>query len=111
MLSLTSGGPASSTRTGTAGSPVRRVASMHPAGMVAPVGVQAVVHPDGELASARAAASVGVPMIHSTAASNSIEDVAAALGDTPRWFQLYWPNDPELAASFVRRAEAAGYGA
>ena len=29
----------------------------------------------------------------------------------PRWFQLYWPNDDEIAASFVRRAEAAGYGA
>src|SRR3954451_18473127 len=84
---------------------------LHSPLLLAPVGVQQIVHPDGELASARAAASLGVPMIHSTAASHSIEDVAAALGDTPRWFQLYWPNDPELAASFVRRAEAAGYGA
>jgi isopentenyl diphosphate isomerase/L-lactate dehydrogenase-like FMN-dependent dehydrogenase len=40
-----------------------------------------------------------------------LEEVAAALGPTPRWFQLYWPKDPELAASFVRRAELAGYGA
>src|SRR4051794_20662237 len=86
-------------------------AELHSPLLLAPVGVQAIVHPDGELASARAAASVGVPMVHSTAASHSIEDVAAALGDTPRWFQLYWPNDPELAASLVRRAEAAGYGA
>jgi isopentenyl diphosphate isomerase/L-lactate dehydrogenase-like FMN-dependent dehydrogenase len=79
--------------------------------LLAPVGVQAIVHPEGELATARAAASVGVPMIHSTAASHSIEDVASALGETPRWFQLYWPNDAELAASFVERAEAAGYSA
>jgi isopentenyl diphosphate isomerase/L-lactate dehydrogenase-like FMN-dependent dehydrogenase len=86
-------------------------AELHSPVMLAPVGVQAIVHPEGELASARAAASLDVPMVHSTAASNSIEDVAAALGDTPRWFQLYWPNDPEMAASFVRRAEAAGYGA
>src|SRR3954447_18849100 len=57
--------------------------------LLAPVGVQQIVHPDGELATARAAARAGVPMIHSTAASQSIEDVAAALGDTPRWFQLY----------------------
>jgi isopentenyl diphosphate isomerase/L-lactate dehydrogenase-like FMN-dependent dehydrogenase len=84
---------------------------LHSPLLLAPVGVQQIVHPDGELASARAAASLGVPMVHSTAASNSIEDVAAALGDTPRWFQLYWPNDPEMAASFVGRAEAAGYGA
>ena len=84
---------------------------LHSPLLLAPVGVQAIVHPDGELASARAAASLGVPMVHSTAASHSIEDVAAALGDTPRWFQLYWPNDPELAASFVHRAEAAGYSA
>src|SRR3954470_2727908 len=86
-------------------------AELHSPVLLAPVGVQQIVHPDGELASARAAASLGVPMVHSTAASNSIEDVAAALGDTPRWFQLYWPNDQALAASFVERAEAAGYGA
>jgi isopentenyl diphosphate isomerase/L-lactate dehydrogenase-like FMN-dependent dehydrogenase len=40
-----------------------------------------------------------------------MEDIAAELGDTPRIFQLYWPNDPELAESFLGRAEAAGYGA
>jgi lactate 2-monooxygenase len=40
-----------------------------------------------------------------------MEDVAAALGDTPRWFQLYWPRDPDLTRSFLARAEAAGYSA
>ena len=33
------------------------------------------------------------------------------MGNAPRWFQLYWVNDREIAASFVKRAEAAGYGA
>ena len=79
--------------------------------LLAPIGVQAVVHPDGELATARAAASVGAPMIVSTASHFSLEEVAEAGGDAPRWFQLYWPNDPELARSFVQRAERAGYGA
>ncbi len=78
--------------------------------MLAPVGVLSIVHPEGELAVARAAARLGVPMVVSTAASNALEDVMAA-SDGPKWFQLYWPNDRELAASFVHRAEAAGYAA
>lgn len=79
--------------------------------MLAPIGVQKIVHEDGELATARAAAALGVPMIVSTASHFSLEEVAEAAGEAPRWFQLYWPNDPELAESFVKRAEAAGYGA
>lgn len=79
--------------------------------LLAPIGVQKVVHSDGELATARAAAAVGVPMIASTAAHFSLEEIAEAGGDAPRWFQLYWPNDPALARSMVERAERAGYGA
>lgn len=79
--------------------------------LLAPIGVQKVVHDDGELATARAAAAVGVPMIASTAAHSSLEEIAEAGGDAPRWFQLYWPNDPALARSMVERAERAGYGA
>jgi len=79
--------------------------------LLAPIGVQKVVHPDGELATARAAASLGLPMIASTASAFTMEEIAEAGGEAPRWFQLYWPNDRELAASFVGRAEAAGYGA
>ncbi|MDX6601981.1 MAG: lactate 2-monooxygenase [Solirubrobacterales bacterium] len=79
--------------------------------MLAPIGVQKVVHPDGELATARAAASLGLPMIASTASAFTLEEIAEAGGDAPRWFQLYWPNDRALAASFVERAEATGYGA
>jgi lactate 2-monooxygenase len=79
--------------------------------MLAPIGVQKVLHEDGELATARAAAAVGVPMIASTASHFSLEEIAAAGGEAPRWFQLYWPNDPELARSFVERAERSGYEA
>ena len=79
--------------------------------LLAPIGVQKVVHEEGELATARAAAAVGVPMIASTAAHFSLEEIAEAGGEGPRWFQLYWPNDPALARSMVERAERAGYGA
>jgi L-lactate dehydrogenase (cytochrome) len=79
--------------------------------LLAPIGVQKVVHEDGELATARAAAALGVPMIASTAAHFSLEEIAEAGGEGPRWFQLYWPNDPALARSMVERAERAGYGA
>jgi len=77
--------------------------------MLAPVGVLGIAHPDGESAVARAAASAGVPMILSTAATTAMEDVAAASGDGQRWFQLYWPKDRAVAASFLGRAQAAGY--
>jgi L-lactate dehydrogenase (cytochrome) len=79
--------------------------------MLAPIGVQKVVHEDGELATARAAAALGLPMIASTASAFSLEEIAVASGDGPRWFQLYWPNDRRLVESFVGRAEAAGYEA
>nr|MBO2501074.1 alpha-hydroxy-acid oxidizing protein [Thermoanaerobacterales bacterium] len=79
--------------------------------LLAPIGVQTIVHPEGELASARAAAELGLVYIHSTAAAHSIEQAAEASGDGPRWYQLYWPKDPEVAASLVQRAEAAGYRA
>lgn len=77
---------------------------------VAPMGVQTIAHPDGELATARAAAAVGVPYIHSTAAAHSFEQVAEA-ADGPRWYQLYWPTDQDVCRSFLDRAKAAGYTA
>jgi lactate 2-monooxygenase len=79
--------------------------------LVAPVGVQSIVHPYGELATATAAADCGVPLVLSSVSSVRLEDVAEAMGDAPRWFQLYWPKDPELTSSFLSRAEAAGYSA
>jgi lactate 2-monooxygenase len=77
--------------------------------LLAPVGVQSITHPEGELATARAAAELGVPMIMSTAASHTIEEVAAASGAGPRWYQLYRPKDDELCASILGRAAAAGF--
>ncbi|HTA15930.1 MAG TPA: lactate 2-monooxygenase [Solirubrobacteraceae bacterium] len=79
--------------------------------LLAPIGVQTVAHPDGELASARAAAHVGVPLIASTAASHTIEQIAEAAGEQSCWYQLYWPRDRELARSFIERAERSGYEA
>ncbi|MEV0408890.1 lactate 2-monooxygenase [Actinoallomurus sp. NPDC050550] len=77
--------------------------------LAAPVGVQSIVHPDGELATARACAALGVPMVLSTMSSYSIEAVAEANGAGPRWFQLYRPNDDELTASLLERARLAGF--
>jgi len=79
--------------------------------LMAPVGVQSIVHPDGELASARAAAARGITMILSTASSHTIEEVAQEMGESSRWYQLYWPRERDLAESFVARAQRAGYGA
>jgi lactate 2-monooxygenase len=79
--------------------------------LLAPLGVQSIIHPQGELAVARAASALGVPMVLSTVSSHTLEEVAGAQGPGRRWFQLYWPKDPELAASLVHRAERAGYGA
>ena len=79
--------------------------------LLAPVGVQGIVHSDGELATARAASSLGVPLILSTLSSYSIEEVAQASGIGPRWFMLYWGKDADLTASMLQRAEAAGYSA
>jgi lactate 2-monooxygenase len=79
--------------------------------LVAPIGVQEIVHPDAEEATARACASVKVPMILSTAATRSIEQVAKANGDGDRWYQLYWPKPQaeEFTASLIGRAKANGF--
>ncbi|MFN2590113.1 MAG: lactate 2-monooxygenase [Actinomycetota bacterium] len=79
--------------------------------LLAPIGVQSIVHDDAEAAVARAAASLGVPIVLSTASSKPMEEVAEAMGSVPRWFQLYWPRDPDLTQSFLSRAEAAGFSA
>jgi isopentenyl diphosphate isomerase/L-lactate dehydrogenase-like FMN-dependent dehydrogenase len=79
--------------------------------LLAPIGVQGMLHAEAELAVARAARSLGIPLVLSSVSSTPLEVVAETLGESPRWFQLYWPNDPALAASFVGRAERAGYSA
>lgn len=79
--------------------------------LMAPVGVIGLCAQDGhgDLATARAAARTGVPMIASTMSVDPLEQVAAELGDTPGFFQLYTPTDRDVAASLVHRAEAAGF--
>lgn len=77
--------------------------------LLAPIGVLSIAHEEAEPAVGRASAASGVPMVLSGAATHPLEEVAET--GCPRWYQLYWPNDRELCASFVSRAEAAGYSA
>ena len=76
----------------------------------APTALHKLAHPDGELASARAAAEAGALLCLSTLSTYSIEDVAS-VGEGPRWFQLYVHKQRDLAVDLVRRAAAAGYDA
>ncbi|MGV4983879.1 alpha-hydroxy-acid oxidizing protein [Streptomyces sp. NRAIS4] len=78
---------------------------------MAPVGVIGLCAQDGhgDLATARAAARTGVPMVASTLTVDPLEEVAAEFGATPGFFQLYTPTDRELAESLVHRAEKAGF--
>ncbi|UAK30662.1 lactate 2-monooxygenase [Nocardia asteroides] len=80
---------------------------------LAPVGVIGLCAQDGhgDIATAKAAARTGVPMVASTLTVDPLEDVAAQFGDTPGMFQLYTPTNRDLAQSLVRRAEAAGFRA
>ena len=77
--------------------------------LFAPVGRQKLAHPDGELASARAAADLGLTYIHSAEASSSLEDVAAANGAGSRWYELHWPTKVGSEVSLLQRARAALY--
>jgi lactate 2-monooxygenase len=83
--------------------------------LLAPVGVLGILHADAERAPARAAAALGLPFVLSTVSSVPMEQVAHAMDaerpGMPRWFQLYPSRDREIVASFVRRAERAGYSA
>ncbi|MDX1660522.1 MAG: lactate 2-monooxygenase [Gemmatimonadota bacterium] len=79
--------------------------------LLAPIGVMGILHDEAELAVARAAAAVEMPIVLSTVSSKSLEEVAAVGEGAPRWFQLYWPSDPEFARSLLDRAKVAGYSA
>ncbi|MRH42030.1 alpha-hydroxy-acid oxidizing protein [Aquibacillus halophilus] len=79
--------------------------------LFAPIGMQGISHPDGELAVAKAAGNKGLPYIASTVSSYSLEEIAEANENGINWFQLYFPNDLELAKSLVQRAHSAGYKA
>lgn len=78
--------------------------------LIAPTAMQRLAHPEGELATARAAGAAGTIMIVSTTATTSLEDVrAAATG--PTWFQLYVYKDRDATKDLLQRAAAAGYSA
>src|SRR3954471_6467542 len=78
---------------------------------IAPTGLTRLVHAEGELGGAQAAASFGIPFTLSTMGTTSIEEVAAAVPAADRWFQLYLWKDRERSLALVNRAAAAGYGA
>ncbi|TVY93604.1 putative lactate 2-monooxygenase [Lachnellula willkommii] len=78
--------------------------------VMAPVGVQKLLHSDGELGTAKVFGEMGLPYTMSTASSTGMEDVARANGaGNPRWYQLYWPSDDKLTCSYLNRAKASGY--
>ena len=79
--------------------------------LLSPVGVLEMVNNEADVAVGKAAAEFGLPYIFSNQSSRPIEAVAAAMGSSPRWFQLYWSKSNELVASFVQRAEQCGCGA
>ena len=76
--------------------------------LTAPIGVLDLAHAHADAGVARATAKLGIPMIFSSQASTSMEQVAAEMGAAPRWFQLYWGKNDALARSFISRAEAVG---
>jgi len=78
--------------------------------VLAPVGLAALAHPDGELAAARAAARLGLISTLSSSSAWGLEDVAESC-DGPKWFQLYVWRDRDLTQRVVERARAAGYRA
>lgn len=75
---------------------------------LAPIGVLEMAHPQADLAVARAASQAGIPYVFSNQASVPMEQCAAAMGATPRFFQLYWSRSDELVVSFLQRAKACG---
>jgi lactate 2-monooxygenase len=79
--------------------------------LLAPVGAGQLIDPDSDLHTARAAAATGVPYVFTNQGGHPMEECAAAMGDTPRWVQLYWSTDERLVDSLIRRAEAIGAGA
>ncbi|KAF8308546.1 FMN-dependent alpha-hydroxy acid dehydrogenase [Clavulina sp. PMI_390] len=77
--------------------------------ILGPVGVQGIMHPEAEIASARAAAKCGVPWCLSTAGTRSIEGVVKEVPEGEKWYQLYWPKEDSTTISLLQRAKAAGY--
>jgi lactate 2-monooxygenase len=79
--------------------------------LLAPIGVLEMAHKQADVGAARAAAATGVPFVISSQASHPMEEITHAMGDAPRWYQVYFSSSHDLAKSFVERAEACGCGA
>ncbi len=79
--------------------------------LLAPVGAGQLIADDSDLHTARAAAALGVPYVFTNQGGNPMEECAAAMGDAPRWVQLYWSTDESLVDSLIGRAEAINAGA
>lgn len=78
--------------------------------LLAPAAFQSLAHPEGELATARAAAAGGTVAVVSTFSAFTLEEIAAAASG-PKWFQLYCYSDREVTRALVQRAQSAGYSA
>lgn len=79
--------------------------------LLAPVGAGGLIRPNSDVLIGGGARDAGVPYILSNQGSSAMEDVAEAMGDAPRWFQLYWSKDEDLVGSLIGRAEKIGAGA
>lgn len=76
--------------------------------LISPIGVLEMAHQDADLAVARAAKSLSIPYIFSNQASYPMEETAAVMDESPRFFQLYWSKSRELVTSLIQRAEKCG---
>lgn len=79
--------------------------------LLAPVGAGQLIAQDSDLLTARAAAATGIPYVFTNQGGTPMEETAAAMGESPRWVQLYWSTDEELVDSLIDRAEKIGAGA
>jgi 4-hydroxymandelate oxidase len=79
--------------------------------LIAPTALQCLAHPEGELATAKAAERTGAVMVLSTLSTQSLEDVAMVRRQTHQWFQLYIHRDRALTKALVQRATDAGFSA
>ncbi|BBC65946.1 alpha-hydroxy-acid oxidizing enzyme [Mycobacterium marinum] len=76
---------------------------------IAPTGFTRLMHTEGEIAGARAAAEAGIPFSMSTLATCAIEDLQAAVPQGRKWFQLYMWRDRDRSMALVKRAADAGF--
>lgn len=79
--------------------------------LLGPVGVLSIANSEAEIAVAKAAKALNVPQVVSTVSSKTIEEIGAAHGDHPHWFQLYWGSNDDFTKSIIKRAEKVGYSA